>query len=68
MKSNKQPRPVFIPAGRYGIIYNKKLMQWCVKFGRLTIFASDSYEIAHDFLLQHKADADSDRKAGDINA
>lgn len=50
------------------LTYNKKQMQWCIKLGRLTIFASDSYEIAHDFLLQRTADADADRKAGDINA
>lgn len=42
--------------------YNKASMQWHVKAGRLTLFATDNYETAKQFLLQYQADADSDRK------
>lgn len=31
------------------IIYNPSTMQWCVKLGRITIFASDSYDIVEEF-------------------
>lgn len=48
------------------IEYNKASMQWHVKAGRLTLFATDNYETAKQFLLQHQADADSDRKAGEL--
>lgn len=34
-------------------------MQWCVKLGRITIFATDCYDIAEDFKLQYEADADA---------
>ena len=44
------------------IIYNRSTMQWCVKLGRITIFATDSYDIAEDFKLQYEADFDSERK------
>lgn len=44
------------------IIYNKSTMQWCVKLGRITIFATDCYDIALDFKLQYEADNNSDRK------
>lgn len=43
------------------IIYNKYTMQWCVKLGRITVFASDNYEIASDYMIQYQADDDSDR-------
>ena len=46
--------------------YNKASMQWHVKAGRLTLFATDNYETAKQFLLQHQADADSDRKVDEI--
>ena len=42
------------------IIYNKRTMQWCVKLGRITVFATDCYDIAEDFKLQYEADRDSD--------
>lgn len=44
------------------IIYNRSTMQWCVKLGRITIFATDNYDIAEDFKLQYEADYDSERK------
>ena len=44
------------------IVYNKKAMQWHVKFGRLTLFATDCYDIAEDFKLQYLEDHDADRK------
>lgn len=47
---------------RKTIEYNKTSMQWLVKIGRLTIFATDNYETAKQFLLQYQTDADSDRK------
>ena len=47
---------------RKTIEYNKASMQWLVKIGRLTIFATDNYETAKQFLIQHQADEDSDRK------
>ena len=43
------------------IIYNKCTMQWCVKLGRITVFATDSYDIAEDFKLQYEADHNSER-------
>lgn len=43
------------------IIYNRRTMQWCVKLGRITIFATDCYEIAEDFKLQYEADNDKER-------
>ena len=43
------------------LIYNKRTMQWAVKLGRLTVFASDNYDIAEDYILQYQADADADR-------
>lgn len=43
------------------LIYNKHTMQWAVKLGRLTVFASDNYDIAEDYILQYQADADADR-------
>lgn len=42
------------------IIYDKKEMQWLVKFGRLTIFVTDNYETAKEFALQYQADADQE--------
>ena len=45
--------------------YDKYSMQWLVKIGRLTIFATDNYATATEFIKQHQADADADRKAGD---
>ena len=27
------------------IIYNKRTMQWCVKLGRITVFATDCYDM-----------------------
>ena len=36
-------------------------MQWCVKLGRITIFATDCYDIAEDFKLQYEADCKSER-------
>lgn len=42
--------------------YNRSTMQWCVKLGRITIFATDCYEIAEDFKLQYEADHDNERK------
>ena len=44
------------------IIYNKRTMQWCVKLGRITVFASDCYDIAEDFKLQYEEDKYADRK------
>lgn len=49
------------------IEYNKASMQWLVKIGRLTIFATDNYETAKQFLLQHQADEDIDRLVRQIN-
>ena len=43
------------------LIYNKRTMQWVVKLGRLTVFASDNYDTAEDYILQYQADADADR-------
>ena len=43
------------------IIYNKRTMQWCVKLGRITVFATDCYDIAEDFKLQYEADHNSER-------
>ena len=51
---------------RKTIEYNKPSMQWLVKLGRLTLFATDNYETAKQFLLQHQADADSDRKVDEL--
>lgn len=45
--------------------YDKYSMQWLVKIGRLTIFATDNYVTAIEFIKQHQADADADRKAGE---
>ena len=45
--------------------YDKYSMQWLVKIGRLTIFATDNYATATEFIKQHQADADADRKAGE---
>ena len=42
------------------INYDKKEMQWLVKFGRLTIFVTDNYETAKEFALQYQADADQE--------
>ena len=50
------------------LTYSYNTMQWVVKLGRIAVFASDNYEIASDYMLQYQADADADRKAGDINA
>ena len=47
--------------------YDKYSMQWLVKIGRLTIFATDNYATAIEFIKQHQADADADRKAGNNN-
>ena len=47
--------------------YDKHSMQWLVKYGRMTIFATDNYATATEFIKQHQADADADRKAGQIN-
>lgn len=44
------------------LYYNPRTMQWCVKLGRITIFATDCYDIAEDFKLQYEADNNSDRK------
>lgn len=43
------------------IIYNKHTMQWCVKLGRITIFATDCYDIAEDFKLQYEVDHNNER-------
>lgn len=45
--------------------YDKYSMQWLIKIGRLTIFATDNYATATEFIKQHQADADADRKTGD---
>ena len=45
--------------------YDKHSMQWLVKYGRMTIFATDNYATATEFIKQHQADADADRKAGE---
>lgn len=47
---------------KLNIVYNKKTMLWHVKFGRLTLFTTDCYDIAEDFKLQYLEDHDADRK------
>lgn len=43
------------------LTYSYNTMQWVVKLGRITVFASDNYEIASDYMMQYQADADADR-------
>ena len=55
------------PRGKLTLKYDKYSMQWLVKIGRLTIFATDNYATATEFIKQHQADVDADRKIGEMN-
>ena len=42
--------------------YDRRSMQWHVKISCRTIFATDNFKTATEFMKQYRADADADRK------